>query len=272
MKMKKNEGSLAGLQVRDYHIHTDNSFDSRAKMEDYCQRALELGLAEIAFMEHYDLNPDDASKGHFNYDKYMAEIEHCRALYGDRLKITAGLELGEPHEYHPLHEDFKKGKDFELFIGSVHFVKGEVIHRHYEEDEDSLKICQEYFSELLQTAKRGNFNILAHVDVIKRYIPPKAGTYNPYPFKEIIGAILMTAIEQNIAVELNSSGMRQVIREPLPAWEILSWYKSLGGQHLVFASDAHRVEDLAGHYKLALEGIRHLGFENFSRWEEGEWK
>ncbi len=272
MKIENIQAPLAGLKARDYHIHTDNSFDSKAKMQDYCQRAIELGLIEVAFMEHFDLNPSDESKGYFNYEKYMAEIKDCRTLFGDRLKIRAGLELGEPHEYHHLQEDFKVGKDFDFFIGSVHFVKGQVIHRTYEEHVTANDICREYFSELWQTVERGNFNILAHIDVIKRYLPAGSGVYNPYPFKEILLAILQSAIRQNIAVEINSSGMRQRLREPLPAWEILSWYKNLGGKHIVFASDAHKVEDLAGHYKLALEGIRHLGFADFSYWHEGEWK
>lgn len=258
--------------MRDYHIHTENSFDSLAKMEDYCIKALDLGLVEVAFMEHYDMNPKDESKGYFSYHKYMDDIKYCRWKYGDRLKITAGLELGEPHEYWEHHEEYKKDKFFELFIGSVHFVNGDVIHRNYEDWETTEKIYMDYFQALLKTAKTGNFNILGHIDVIKRYLPEKAGKFNPYPFKEIIYEVLREVIDKNIAVEINSSGIRQKLKEPLPAYEILSWYRSLGGKNIVFGSDAHRIEHLAGDYKLAEEGIRILGFSGFSRWEEGEWK
>ena len=42
--------------MRDYHIHTENSFDSLAKMEEYCKRAnRNCGFKEVAFMEHYDM-------------------------------------------------------------------------------------------------------------------------------------------------------------------------------------------------------------------------
>ena len=226
--------------MRDYHIHTNNSFDSVARMEDYCKRALELGLDEVAFTEHYDSNPKDESKGFFSYHRYMDDIKFCRWKYGDRLKITAGLELGEPHIYYENLEEYKEDKLFELYIGSVHFVNGDVIHRSYEDWEETEEIYLKYFQELLKTAKAGNFNILGHLDVIKRYLPDRAGRFNPYFFKEIIFEILKVIISGNIAIEVNSSGLRQKLQEPLPAYEIIQWYRMLGGRKIVFGSDAHR--------------------------------
>lgn len=258
--------------MRDFHVHTNNSFDSRGKMEDYCSRAIEIGLQEIAFMEHFDLNPKDDSNGFFKYEKYKEEIIYCREKFGDQLKVTAGLELGEPHEYYAKHEEFKKDKFFEIFIGSVHFVEDNVISRNYEEWERPEKIYLDYFNALLKTIQTGNFNILGHIDVIKRYLPERAGKFNPYPFKEVIFEILKEAISKNIAIEVNSSGLRQSLMEPLPTYEIINWYKQLGGKKIVFASDAHKVDHLAMNYRTVEEAIKILGFDKFAKWEQGEWK
>lgn len=258
--------------MRDYHVHTDNSFDSRAKMEDYCIRALELGLEEIAFMEHYDKNSKDASNGFFSYKKYKEDINYCRQNYGNRLKITAGLELGEPHQYFKHHEEFKKDKFFELFIGSVHFVNNEVVSRKYEDWETVEKIGMDYFNALLETVQVGNFNILGHIDVIKRYLPKDSGKFNPYSFKEIILEILKESISKNIAIEVNSSGVRQNLHEPLPTYEIINWYKILGGTKIVFGSDAHQVEHLGRDYHILEEAVKILGFKGFAKWDQGEWK
>ena len=38
----------------DYHVHTYYSDDSECPMEDMINRALQLGLDEIAFTEHVD--------------------------------------------------------------------------------------------------------------------------------------------------------------------------------------------------------------------------
>ena len=78
----------------DYHLHTDNSFDSTARMEDYCRRAIEIGLAEIAFTEHYDLNPVDNGAAHFSAEKYFTELASCRRKFGEKLvKIGKKVKL-----------------------------------------------------------------------------------------------------------------------------------------------------------------------------------
>jgi len=102
----------------DYHVHTDNSFDSREKMFAYCQRAVEIGLREIVFTEHFDLNPLDQGLGHFNYVKYSQEIEECRDAFGAKLKVKKGLELGEPHLYQIEHGEFLQNKGFDFLLGS----------------------------------------------------------------------------------------------------------------------------------------------------------
>lgn len=258
--------------MRDYHIHTNNSFDSVAKMEDYCRRAIELGLKEVAFTEHFDSNPTDESTGFFDYQRYVTDIMHCRNLFGDQLKITAGLELGEPHEYWESHEEFKKGKIFELFIGSVHFVGGEVIHRTYREGETADQIYENYFKELHQTIQIGNFNLVAHLDVIKRYVPQQNGRFEPDKYRVMIEDILKDIIRSPLAIEVNSSGLRQVLQEPLPAYEIIRWYQKLGGTKIVYASDSHRIEHLASDYHRLEKEIKDMGFKGFHYWEDGEWK
>ncbi len=258
--------------MRDYHIHTDNSFDSVAKMEDYCKRAIEIGLKEVAFMEHFDSNPSDESTGFFKYEKYKSEILNCREVYGDRLKITAGLELGEPHEYHKMHEEYKKDKFFDLFIGAVHFVNGQVIHRTYNEQETADKIIEEYFAALHQTVKTANFNLVAHIDVIKRYVPEAMGSFKPEEYRMMIEDILKDIIKSPLAIEVNSSGLRQKLKEPLPAYEIIQWYKDLGGEKIVYASDSHRIEHLASDYHRLEREMKDLGFKGFAIWEDGEWK
>ena len=40
----------------DYHLHSSFSGDSRADMEEMIQKAISLGLKNICFTEHMDLN------------------------------------------------------------------------------------------------------------------------------------------------------------------------------------------------------------------------
>jgi len=38
----------------EYHTHTTNSPDSRVKMREYCERAIAIGIQEVAFTDHID--------------------------------------------------------------------------------------------------------------------------------------------------------------------------------------------------------------------------
>lgn len=253
--------------MRDYHVHTNNSFDSKEALKDYCERAIELGVKEIAFTEHFDLNPKDESNGFFSYQKYFSEICEVREMYSGRIRIISALELGEPHLYVKEHKEFIQDKEFEILIGSVHFIGQELLKRKYGEEENAKDIYLTYFEEVLRAINEAEFNILGHLDVIKRYVPKRYGRYNPYLFRESIEEILKVAIKKDIALEINSSGLRQSSNEPLPSYEIFSWYRKLGGKLVVFGSDAHKAVDLAGGYKLLEEAILTLGFKGFAKLE-----
>ena len=45
------------LNKVDYHVHPDYSLDATGTIDEYCDRALELGLKQICFTTHYDSDP-----------------------------------------------------------------------------------------------------------------------------------------------------------------------------------------------------------------------
>ena len=67
----------------DYHLHSSFSGDSRADMEEMIQKAISLGLKNICFTEHMDLNfpVDDqnpAGKGEVNVESYRFDRRKLR--------------------------------------------------------------------------------------------------------------------------------------------------------------------------------------------------
>ena len=81
----------------DYHMHTAYSVDSRASMSDMCRAAIEKGIPEIGFAEHFDLYPEDEAPDWFRLEPWAVDLASCRQEFGDRLAIRAGIEVGEPH-------------------------------------------------------------------------------------------------------------------------------------------------------------------------------
>lgn len=252
----------------DYHVHTDNSFDGKVSMAEQCEKAIEIGLKEIVFTEHYDLNPNDKSKGFFNYEKYSREIEECRQKYGDKLIIKKGLELGEPHLYTAEHDAFIKDRDFDFLLGSVHFLDDILLDADFGLPERELYL--KYFSEILELAKTGEFHTLGHIDVLKRYVPPHFKKFLAINYEEIIREILTTTIKRGKGIEINTSGFRQGLGEPLPAVEILEWFYELGGEVITIGSDAHHSKDLGQDLERGINVLRDVGFKAISTFSQGK--
>ena len=76
----------------DYHVHPDYSTDAQGTIDEYCRKALEIGLDEICFTTHYEPDPyiKDTIDGHAlvkgklvpmdsNWlDYYVADIERAK--------------------------------------------------------------------------------------------------------------------------------------------------------------------------------------------------
>src|SRR5262245_60125653 len=100
--MSDGEGHhLMSMRVPfDYHMHSANSCDCKVPMADMCREAIRKGILEIAFTEHFDLQPGDICTGHYDPDAFFRDIEACRAEFGPQgLVILAGVEVGEMHLY-----------------------------------------------------------------------------------------------------------------------------------------------------------------------------
>ncbi|SMB89728.1 histidinol-phosphatase (PHP family) [Desulfonispora thiosulfatigenes DSM 11270] len=253
----------------DYHVHTHNSFDSTETMLGHCERAVEMGLKEIVFTEHFDLNPYDEGLGHFNYEKYAKEIGECREVYGDKILIKKGLELGEPHLYKTRHEEMLKDKDFDFLLGSVHYLGDTVLHSDYTGRKEEV-VYEQFFSEVLNSAKKGDFHILGHIDVLKRYVPSNYKKFMAKDHEEMIREILKETIKNDKGIEVNTSGIRQAVGDYLPTLEIVKWYHELGGNIITVGSDAHTAKHVGMHIKEAIDALREMGFKTISTYTKGQ--
>ena len=65
----------------DYHIHTRFSTDSQSEPEDLCRRAIELGLPEIGFSEHWDVGPYEEVTRFLQPVAWWQELTRLRRLY-----------------------------------------------------------------------------------------------------------------------------------------------------------------------------------------------
>lgn len=257
------------MVLADCHVHSHHSVDGSRRLEDYCRAAVAAGLTGITFTEHYDLNPAAEGFNHLHFARYAQEVEAVRQKFAGRLEIGLGLELGEPHLYHEAIGTFLLGKKVDFLLGSVHWVGEKALHLDYGRDCSGEEAYQKYFEEVLRAVQAGNFHVLAHLDLLKRYLSRKC-PLDVERFREIITAILQEALSRGIGLEVNTSGIRQGLGDTLPGLTILRWYRDLGGEIVTLGSDAHRPEDVGADLSTGLDILSAAGFTRAGYYQNGQ--
>jgi histidinol-phosphatase (PHP family) len=260
-----------GAAPMDYHMHSRESCDCDATMAAMCAAALERGLREIAFTEHYDLNPGDQCPGYYQPARFFEQLEAARAEFaGQGLAIRAGVEIGEPHIYAEAHRAVLDRWPYDVVLGSLHWTGGEfsVFDRSYYASRGPAEAFGRYFAELVEMVRAGGFEILAHVDVVKRVGYDVYARFDTHEWEDLYRPVWQACIEAGIAVEINTGGYRRRVDEAHPALDALRWYREMGGELLTLGSDAHRPEHVAHRFDEALALARAAGFTRLCTFEQ----
>ena len=112
--------------VTDLHLHSSHSGDCKEPMEAVAESAIELGLKEICFTEHYDMDYPQEEDCDFTLDtdEYLKHFKSCKKSFEGRIKLLFGVELGlQPHLAESLR-DYSASYPFDFIIGSSHLANG----------------------------------------------------------------------------------------------------------------------------------------------------
>jgi len=244
------------MLIADTHVHSDFSADAEDTIKDMCEVAIDKGLSFICFTEHIDENPKSEGLNFFDAEKYLNTIEEVGRKYKEEIIILSGVEFSEPQLY---SKKFKKvlAKNYDSLLGSIHWIDDILIgHEELINLYNTQEIFEKYYDLVLEMTEHGGFNVLAHLDLPKRYIGVE------YENSEVIKKILRIIIEKDIALEINTSTLRRGLNESMPGSKILALYSELGGKKVTIGSDAHRIQDIASDFNYALKIVDKYGFDN----------
>lgn len=258
----------------DTHTHSIHSFDGSEEIMDMCRTAVEKGLSVLTITDHAEAM-EGVPYGEFERGriaKQKADIDAARAVFGDRLTILFGCELGQPH----LNPDYAKAilreYSFDFTLGSLHFFRGneDLYDVTYTPENVDARILQ-YFSETMEMIETGGFHSLGHLDYIMRRLE---ACYDGIPtycgYEEQVFAILEMLVSRNMAIEINTSGLRKWLScIGLEEW-ILRRYRELGGRYVTIGSDAHCKEDIGSGFAEARELLQSAGFTHYTYYKNGE--
>lgn len=261
--------SANGTSPLDYHTHSRYSPDSRATLDEMCRAALRQGLREIAFTEHLDNHPGGTT-GYYRPAEFFAGIDAARETFAPQgLTVRAGIEVGELHRYRAQVQPVLDAYPYDVVLGSLHWVGDASVFS--QRDLSAVPLAESvnaYFEELAVMARAGGFDVLAHPDVIKRRAFEVYGEFPIEPHRDAVCAVWRACIDNGIAIEINTAGLRWSVQDAHPALAALRWYRELGGDRLTIGSDAHRPPHVAYGSDTALAMARAAGFDRLCIFEQ----
>jgi histidinol-phosphatase (PHP family) len=258
--------------VLDYHLHLwpHSQSDTPLRLEqlaDYCARAQEAGVTELAVTEHlFRFRQADALLGGFwddervppalaesmaeywkfhataDLDAYVACAQEAKAA---GLPVVIGLEVDHYEGRMDAVAGLLAGYPFDVLLGSVHWVGA----WRFDDLDDPVSMAEwsvrevdacweSYTVAMEELAASGACDVLAHPDLIK-----VAGRVPGAP-AEWWDRIAEAASASGMAAEVSSAGWRKPVAEQYPAVGLLERFVARGVP-LTTASDAHRLEHVA---------------------------
>lgn len=253
------------LDLADYHIHPDYSKDATGSIDEYCQRALELGLKEICFTTHYDCDPDRKDVDPFMRidgelvplsveatKSYIEDVRRADKRFRSRgLSVRAGLEVDYAPPYEQTLREQLACYDLDYVLGAVHCLDHIAITASneataYFEANNLETMVSGYYEVLRQAVESGLFDVMAHLDIYKKYGLGFYGEEVLAAHRGLVEPILQIMAERAVGMELNTGVLRRGHRECSPGLEIVRLGLSMGVKITAFGSDAHKVEQLGG--------------------------
>ena len=243
-------------------------------MEDACQKAIALGLIEIAFTDHIDLDwPGQEFTFEIDLNQYFNSLNKIQKEYNDKVIIRKGIELGIQPNTIEKTNNLIKGYDFDYIIASIHCVGGcDIMKESFFKDKTTIQIYLSYFEEVLFIIHSFKpFCCLGHLDLIRRYIPDKNNRNISYnDFSDIVDSIFKILIDKNKGIEVNTSGLKYGLNSFLPGLDFIKRYRELGGEIITIGSDSHDTGRVGDKVTEAIELIKEAGFKYITGFDKME--
>jgi histidinol-phosphatase (PHP family) len=194
-------------------------------------------------------------------------ITKAKEEYSGRLDVLRGLELGQPLHNRELSEFLLATYDYDFVLGSLHNLRAteDFYFISYESAGQAHDLLNEYFAELLEIARWGMFDSLAHLTYPLRYMMGRDKiNVNLSIFIQQTDEILSLLAEKGKALEINTSGLRQEIKDTLPGEYFVRRFRELGGKYITLGSDSHRMSDFGFGLPQGAELARRCGFDSLT--------
>jgi histidinol-phosphatase (PHP family) len=255
----------------DYHTHTPLCRHATGEPVELAAQAVRLGLPELGFTDHNPMPRDDFDNWRMKsseLDLYIQKVEQARREF-PALSIKIGLEVDYLPGYEDWIRDLAARHPWDYLIGSVHYVSDAwAIDNPTQLSEwkfrDPMEVWAVYFERLAMAAESKLFDIIGHADLCKKFC-----FYPQQDCTPLFRRFLRAARQNNVAMELNTAGLRKDCKEiyPCPALVKLAYEE---GVPITFGSDAHAPGEVGLNFEEAMILARTAGYTQCVRFEKRE--
>ncbi|HML02549.1 MAG TPA: histidinol-phosphatase HisJ family protein [Candidatus Bathyarchaeia archaeon] len=177
--------------------------------------------------------------------------------------LKVGLEVDYIQDYEERIKKILGALAFDYLIGSVHFVDGWAFDDPTQvanfQKWNIDKLYRAYFSLIGECAQSKLFDVIAHIDLIKKF--------GHKPKGDITDTLIQTieALKKgNVCVEVNTNGLHAPCHEIYPKKSFLKLCFE-HGIPATLGSDAHSPENVGQEFDKALTLLREVGYTQIAR-------
>lgn len=261
--------------IATYHNHSRWS-DGKATVAALVETARAQGIDELGVSDHFTLHPEGIepawSMTPARIGEYIDELrEHAGAGVPDAPAVRIGLEV----DWFTGHEQRIQGVletlPLDYAIGSVHYVGGSEIdgspirwERMTQPERDGVH--EEYWRNMAAMAQSGVFDIVAHID-----LPKKFGYSASRDLKPVIDAALDAIADapRPLVVELNTAGWFKPCEDAYPTLDILRACRARDIP-VTISADAHDPAHLLRAFDRAADRLGEAGYTEIARFRGRE--
>lgn len=257
----------------DLHTHHDRCGHANGSIRDYIEAAIGEGLNVIGISDHtpYFSSKEEQPYPHIamgksQFSEYVNEVLQLKKQFEGKIDVLLGIESDFFPEYIENYRPYFDRYPFDYIIGSVHHVDGVNIFQRGRweglSNQVKIKTKETYYNLIEQSARSGMFQILGHIDAMKGYYPAFSSIQS-----EAIEHTLKVIGQQDIAIEINTSGKTKDVGGWYPSDEILDLARHYGVK-VTFGSDAHDPSRVGDEFELVQVHLKKIGYKEWVYFKE----
>jgi len=269
---RRKEVEVVSMRLpADLHMHSKLCGHAVGEIDEYVERAIELGLEGVGFSFHLPVTIPVTYKVNVTreeLDFLATEIGRLRGKFGDRIPIIFGGEA----DYLPGNEKevaaLAAAYPFDYVIGSVHFI-GDWAFDHPAETAgydrwDRRKLYETYFGLVRDAVHTRLFDVVGHIDLIKKFGHRLEGDW-----PDIVEGLCCEMRRHDVSMEINTAGFDKPVGEQY-ASEAIVRQAFAAGVPILFGSDAHAPQQVGRYFRQAVELARKVGYTEYAWFQRRE--